>query len=164
MQRNSIRTEKVSVILFKESQQLKYHYLLAFIISVSLLYNLLIAKEGHQWFLVGDLFLLYILISTFGVYLLSQVRLETTIDKDFISICYAPFIKRKWHWSQLEHIEVINDKLVGCFGFGYHAKHGVCYGIKGNFGLAITTISGRKIVIGTQKKEELEKVLVNRYI
>tara|TARA_R110000868_G_scaffold356319_1_gene617853 strand:+ start:624 stop:761 length:138 start_codon:yes stop_codon:yes gene_type:complete len=37
--------------------------------------------------------------------------------------------------------------------------HGMVYNVKGNKGLALHFTNGKKVVLGTQKPEELEKII-----
>jgi hypothetical protein len=52
-------------------------------------------------------------------------------------------------------------KEYGGWGFRYGFKNGKAYNISGNMGLQLILKNGDRILIGTQKPEELETYLKN---
>lgn len=91
----------------------------------------------------------------------ASMRLRTRIDGEGIQMRYTPFIKRKYKWSEIQSVEVLQYGFVG-YGIRYGSKHGIVYNVNGNKGLAIKLKSGKQFVIGTQRPEELQVFLSNR--
>ncbi len=87
------------------------------------------------------------------------VRLETDIDEKRIEMNYFPFLRKKIIWENVESARVVNYGTVGGWGIKHSPDHGTVYATGGDHGLAIKLKSGRKFVIGTQKKDELEAFL-----
>ena len=99
---------------------------------------------------------IFLLIALFAI-----VRLDTEINEDEIRINFYPFIKRHVNWNDVKSAEVVKYGCVGGWGIRFSTKYGTVYNIKGNKGLAIKLTNGKKILIGTQKEEELKKIVEN---
>jgi hypothetical protein len=96
------------------------------------------------------LFLLFTLIAT---------TLETSVTNKGVSFCWKPFQKnpKQYDWSDIANAEIIH---YGFVGYGLRiTSYGLVYTAGGNTGLKLELKSGRKIIIGTQKPEELEEFL-----
>jgi hypothetical protein len=92
------------------------------------------------------------------------LRLETKITEE--GICYRFFpVHLKTHclaWDEIDKADVIKYHPVldyGGWGIKFGAK-GKAYNVTGNMGLMIHRNNGRKILIGTQKPEELKQVIL----
>ena len=92
----------------------------------------------------------------FGLFIL--MKLKTKINNDKIEMSFFPFIKKTIKWNEIKKVEVINYGFVGGWGIR-HPKYGKVYNIKGNKGLAIELLNGKKYLIGTQKETELKEVI-----
>ena len=94
------------------------------------------------------------------------LNLETEISKEGISVRFFPFhLKKKFFsWDEIAKAEVREySPLLEYGGWGIRrGKSGVAYNVKGNMGLQLVLKSGKKILIGTQKTEELKQILVER--
>ena len=53
----------------------------------------------------------------------------------------------------------MNYGCVGGWGIRLWTKYGTIYNIKGNKGLAVKLLSGKKFLIGTQKGNELSEIV-----
>lgn len=91
--------------------------------------------------------------------LLLSMRLRTRIDETGIAMHYYPFLKRKWSWGQLKSAEVLDYGFVGGWGIRLWTNYGTVYNVRGSKGLALKFSNGKKILIGTQKPEELTAIL-----
>lgn len=101
-----------------------------------------------------------ILVFTF---LLMNVKLETQIKKDGIYVKFIPFIFKFKHfeWSQLEKTYITKYKPIidyGGWGWRIGAK-GKAYNISGNMGLQLVFMDNKKLLIGTQKPDEISQIL-----
>jgi hypothetical protein len=100
--------------------------------------------------------------------LIVNLRLETRIDNQGIHYKFRPFV-RNWKLipvSDIRSAEVIkyNPLLYG--GWGYRLGlfgHGRAINIRGNRGISIIRMNGKKLMIGTQKPEEAAKAIVNMF-
>ncbi len=94
------------------------------------------------------------------IYLLT---LKTKIDNEKIEFTFRPFINKPkiFKWSDIEKAYVRKYKSIreyGGWGIRYR-WHSRAYNVSGNYGLQLHLKSGKKILIGTQKPEELSKFL-----
>ncbi|WP_346863236.1 hypothetical protein [uncultured Draconibacterium sp.] len=108
--------------------------------------------------LIGVMSLLFI-VAVLIVLLLT--RLKTKIRNNEILVAYPPF-KRKWlkiTADEIERFEIRKYRAIreyGGYGFRSKRRIGQAYIISGNFGLQLYLKNGKKLLIGTQKKQALE--------
>ncbi len=97
--------------------------------------------------------------------LLMISSLETAITNDAIMLRFKPF---KWKWKTIPLTDITSAVVrkyeplgeFGGWGIKYGGKKaGWCYNAKGNIGLQLELIDGKKLLIGTQKRDELESVI-----
>lgn len=108
-----------------------------------------------------------ILISVFVLLssiLIFFIRLDTQINETGIHFRLFPFhIKMKhYHWNDISEIYVRKYNPIGEYGgWGIKGskKFGKAYNVNGNMGLQIILKNGSKILLGTNKPVELEKVI-----
>ena len=126
-----------------------------------IIYNL------YQHFIIGekkisDLSQIIFSIVIFGVIVLFwRIRLNTKIDQNEIRMKFFPFVKKQIRWKDIKSAEIVNYGFVGGWGIRLWTKYGTVYNTKGNKGLAIELLNGKKILIGTQNETELNKVVEN---
>lgn len=92
-------------------------------------------------------------------YLFWQISLKTEIDQTGITLQMKPFFKeRKFVWDEISSAEIIQYGFVG-YGVRVSTKHGTVYNTKGNKGLAIELKNGEKVLIGTQREDEIRPII-----
>lgn len=84
--------------------------------------------------------------------------LITKINQEKIHIKHLLFFKKDFLWKDIQSAEIIKYPFVG-YGIRISLNHGTVYNVKGNMGLLLKLNDGRKRLIGTQKPEELKKVI-----
>ena len=89
--------------------------------------------------------------------------LETRINEKGIQVRFFPFHTSfiTISWDQLEKVEVRKYKPLGEYG-GWGLRYGSggkAYNISGNIGMQLTFKDGSTLLIGTNKKEEVEAIL-----
>lgn len=89
-----------------------------------------------------------------------NTKLETHLDKSGIQYKCTPFQKkpRTISWTSVEKAEVIRYDYVG-HGYRISRKYGTVHNVTGKMGLQIILKSGEKLLIGTQKPEEMKDFL-----
>lgn len=93
------------------------------------------------------------------------MKLETLIDTNGISVRFFPFHLKKKHfnWDQLESCSIRTYKpVIEYGGWGIRktfSGKGTAYNVKGKVGLQLVFKNGDRLLIGTQKAEELNEVL-----
>jgi len=95
------------------------------------------------------------------VLMLFFVKLHTRIDTEGITIRFFPFvIKRTWTWDMIDRVYIKKYSIVDYGGWGYRVgKNGIAYNTKGNFGLQLILKNGARIMIGTQRPEEVNNIV-----
>lgn len=101
--------------------------------------------------------------------LLYSIKLKTIIDEIGVHYQFIPFhfSKRLIRWNEIERCYVRTYSSIKEFGgWGYRVsfnkKNGRAYNIKGDIGIQLEPKSGKKLLIGTQKEEEAERI-IQRY-
>ncbi len=87
------------------------------------------------------------------------ILIKIRIDKSEIHFQFFPFVSKHIRWSDVEKAGVIQYDFVGGWGVRLFTKYGTVYNVKGNVGLALELKSGKKLLIGTQKGEQLSAFL-----
>lgn len=151
--------------LFQETQRFTQWWLWLLLFSVSLtIYRpiYMAISEGQpldagQW--VGVIILAVVILFMF------IIRLETRIDERGIYVKFFPVVpKFKFYpWEEISTAVVRKySPLMEYGGWGIRfGRNGKAYNIKGNKGLQLNFKNGNALLIGTQKAEELQKVLKN---
>lgn len=92
--------------------------------------------------------------------------LKTIIDETGISTHFKgiPFCNKKFTWNEIQSIKVIEySPLMDYGGWGVRMGfNGRCYNVSGKIGIKLTRTNGKPFLIGTQQKDEAEKI-INHY-
>jgi len=89
------------------------------------------------------------------------MKLTTEINNEEIIINFRPFFRNKVvKWRDVTSAEVVNYGFAGGWGIRWvGGKYNTIYNTSGRHGLFITHGKNRRFVVGTRKKEELERVI-----
>jgi len=121
------------------------------------------AGQNDELTLMPKLFIISALIIVILMFLYGY--LKTAIDDSGIKIEMRILFRfgRTILWDDIQTIKVDKYRPILEFGgWGYRiAWKGVAYNCRGNDGLIIRLKNGRKVVIGTQKPDELKKYLLD---
>ena len=158
-------------ILFTEEQKFKQWWLWLVILGLNgfflfLAYQQLILKKqvGNRPITDNGLLIsigIIVLITLMFFY----TKLKTCIKKDGIYVQFFPFhFSYKYYgWETVAKVYVRTYNPLGEFG-GWGLRYsftgnGTAYNVSGDKGLQLELNTGKKILIGTNKAAELEKVL-----
>ncbi len=149
-------------ILFTESQGFKQWWLLAPLIVINGVFVFAIISEPDKLIEIVFPFALVLLI-TIG---LAISRLNTQIKEDGIYVRFFPFHRSVKHftWDKFKTLSVQQySPLVDYGGWGLRIAaftgKGKAYTVSGDRGLQIVFTDDKKLMIGTQKVEEMKDVL-----
>lgn len=152
-------------IRFKEIQRFDQWWFRLILIGVLLIpvygiYKQLILGEpfGNQPMSDAGLVIFAILMLIF-VAAMWFMRIKTEIDPGEIRMNFFPFVKKKVRWTDIKRAEVLDYGFVGGWGIRPFTRYGTVYNTKGKTGLAIELRNGQKFLIGTQKGDELSKII-----
>lgn len=152
-------------IEFKEEQKFTHWWLFLILIGIGILpilgiYKQLILGEKFGDTPMSDFGLIIFCVFTFGlITLFLFMRLKTEIDQNEIRMNFFPLVKKRVSWKEIKKVEIVTYGFVGGWGIRLWTKYGTVYTIKGNKGLAIELLNGKKFLIGTQKETELNKIV-----
>ena len=94
-------------------------------------------------------------------FILIKSKLKTKITQEGIWVSYPPIIK-KWKKFTAEEIEKYGVRTYkpnweyGGHGLKRRRKYGMSYTVSGNIGLQLYFKNGKKLLVGTQKKQAIE--------
>jgi len=89
---------------------------------------------------------------------MAMIELRTTITDDGVEVRFWPFSRRRIFKSEIKSMHVRSYSPIGEYGgWGYRigGSAGKAYNMMGNRGLQLELHDGEKILIGTQRPEEL---------
>lgn len=104
---------------------------------------------------VGFWIMLLIFIALFAV------RLKTTYDAEVIHIHFIPFVfNRVYKWEDMEEAYLRKYSLMDYGGWGYRfGNDGLAITTSGNKGLQLKMKAGKKVLIGTQDTDAVQRIL-----
>jgi hypothetical protein len=155
-----------SEILFEEVQSRTSRQTIAFfrtlfiIFLIVLIVNLILQKEVATTF---TYFLITLLVILFVLNLILPSNLATQIRSDGIYVRFPPFQPSfvKFYWSAISEVYIRNyDALKEYYGWGVKiSPNGTGYIVAGDIGIQIIFKNGNKVLITTQKPDEVNEVL-----
>ena len=93
-------------------------------------------------------------------------KLTTRIDENGIQYQFFPFhfSMKKITWAEICQIKVRTYNPIGEYGgwglrYTFSKKRGNALNVSGDIGIQLEFTNGKKLLIGTQKKEEVQRVL-----
>ncbi|MEZ0542633.1 hypothetical protein [Fibrella arboris] len=98
------------------------------------------------------LFIALFPLTTIGVVL--ACSLTTDVTTEGIQLRYFPIWHTSVKWHEVKYVQIINYGFVG-YGIRFTAEYGTVYNAKGSIGLLVQKTDGSRLVIGTQRPEEL---------
>jgi hypothetical protein len=152
-------------IVFKEEQKFTQWWLWLLLIGIGILpiygmYKQLILGEKFGDKPMSDLELIVFSVCIFGlIALFWLMQLKTEINENEIKMSFFPFVKKQVCWKEIKSAEIVNYGFAGGWGIRFWSKYGTVYNTKGNKGVAIELVNGKKFLIGTQKEAELNNIL-----
>jgi len=154
---------------FKEEQRFTQWWLWLILIVIALIpvygiYKQIIRGEQFGTKPISDTGLIVAAIVTFSILFLFRItKLETQIDSNTISINFFPLINKVVDWEEVKTAQILDYGFVG-YGIRFFTPYGIVYNMAGNIGLALELKTGQKLLIGTQKEEELTKFLEGHFL
>jgi len=98
--------------------------------------------------------------------LIFRATLEIEVDKYAIKYKYSPFINQ---WKRIEKAQIVSAEVVkyspirefGGYGYRVRLGKGKALNVKGNMGLKLVYDNQKKLLLGTQKPEELKSAIIS---
>ena len=85
-------------------------------------------------------------------------KLSTSITNYGIEM-KCPMVRKKVAWDNIAELEVLDYGFVGGWGIRIGTKFGTVYNTSGSKGLRIKLKNNKKFLIGTQKEDELKRIV-----
>lgn len=146
--------------LFTETQQFRQWWLWGILlISSCIPIYILFNDENKSLTSTDGIFTLIIITSV--ILMMWFTKLETVITTKTIQVKYFPFVNKTFQMEEIEFMKVIYYGFVGGWGIRLWTSYGTVYNTSGSKGLHIQLKNGKRYVIGTQKPDELKKVIDN---
>lgn len=151
----------------KEEQRLNQWWVLAILLFLNLIIIGFFVRLGHtmmdSYLALTLIFMINLLIIAGLSALVVRARLETQIDQRGIRYRYMPFI-RSWRNIDFQDLSKLYLRKYTPFrygGWGYFrdGKDNVILNARGNMGIQLVFKNGKRLLIGTQKAEEIQKLL-----
>lgn len=106
-----------------------------------------------------------------SIFIIRMITLHTRIDEKGIHYRFTPFHRKQYiiDWKDISNVYVRKYNAISEYGgWGYRVNflrssgmvsNGKAYNIKGNQGIQIELTNGKKVLIGTQKEVEAQRIL-----
>ena len=147
-------------VLFKESQKFNQWWVWLLVLGAMGLavlagYNSWQANNGLTPLIVSAI------AGAIAPITLALLELRTRVTKDGIEVKFWPFGRRRIFRSEIVEARVREYSPIKEFGgWGYRVnKDGKAYNMHGNKGLQLRLKNGERILIGTQRPEELAELM-----
>lgn len=160
-----------SDVLFTERQKFRQWWLWLVLLGVNGFFLFGVFRQvigGHQFGskpMSNAGLLIATILTALLTFLLINFRLDTIIKKDGVYVMFFPFHLRFKHypWNNLTKSFVREYSAIGEYGgwglrFGLFGK-GKAFNISGNQGLQLEFTNGKKLLIGTNKPDQLTEAL-----
>ena len=138
------------------------------ILPIAMVSKEIIQSEGQdQNAIIAAIIVVVSLLLVFGI--LVRLKLSSRIDERGIHYRFSPFHRsfKLISWNAIQEVHIRNYKPISEYGgWGmrstnlWNRKKGIAYIISGNQGIQLVLKSGKKILIGTRKSEEVKRALV----
>src|SRR5690554_3862027 len=158
-----------SKILFQEKQRFTQWWLWLLLFSINVPLWIGIYKQLIQGVPYGDrpmfdlgLMVLTVFMLSFMVFAYtSNLKTKVTVSGIYFKLFPFHLNERFYDWRDVQKAEVVKYSPIGEYGgWGVRGFGGdKAFNVKGNQGLRILFKDGTKRLIGTQKPEELQKVI-----
>jgi hypothetical protein len=160
--------------VFKEQQRFTQWWILLLIGSVTIIpvYGIIqqfvFDKPFGDHPMSNSGLLIFTIAMLFFIYFFFSLKLITRIDEIGIHYRFVPFhfSNRTIAWNTITSAKIRTyDAITEYGGWGLKSKFlfrknkGISYSVSGNIGIQLELISKKKILIGTNKKGEVEAVL-----
>lgn len=154
-----------TMIVYKEIQQMRQWWLWVILMVVAAVpiwryMQLLDSGQTYGEALFSLDFLMVMAVPVLVLLLFVLIKLTTEVGAEGIKIRYFPLWGTRISWDEVQTAEVIQYGFVG-YGIRLSFRHGMVYNTSGNMGLQIVKKNGNKILIGTQRPDELQTVVEN---
>ncbi|MBS4057952.1 MAG: hypothetical protein KGZ82_11590 [Bacteroidales bacterium] len=160
-------------VLFSEKQRFRQWWIWAVLLGISLFFLIGLAiyfvkGEAAKNGTAGSIGMLFITVIPLALtWLFSRATLETYISSKGIDIRFFPFVNKIRHidWADIAEAYVREYKPLREFG-GWGIRTGLtgrtgAWNVSGNEGLQLVMKNGTKLLIGTQKPEEIRQMLTH---
>lgn len=154
--------------VFTEEQKFRQWYFLAII---AIVFSVIIYTTVTEFREIGDdtrqlsVLIITTILTLMILFLVLFLSLRTKINERGIYYGFWPFQLKLKHlaWNEIDRIYVRKYNPIREYGgWGYRfsfGKDGKAYNVSGSTGIQIIFKNGKKTLIGTQKKTEVERVL-----
>lgn len=148
---------------FKETQKINQWWVWVLLLVVAAIPIWRFFQQVDSGQTIGEVllssgFLTMITVPGLVILLFLVLKLTTEVTAEGIKIKYFPLWGTRIAWDKVQSAEIIQYGFVG-YGIRLSFKHGVVYNAKGNIGLQIVEKNGNKVLIGTQRPDELRTVV-----
>jgi hypothetical protein len=153
-------------ILFSEQQKFKQPWIWIMLLA---LFGIIVATLLPDIIQKTDsdaVIALCIVMGLFGflIVFFAVIRLDTMISKEGVSIKFYPFHRsfRNYKWAHIDKAVVQKYTPMRYGGWGVKSRgRTIVYNFSGKWALMLALNNGRKVLIGTQKRLELEQAIRN---
>ena len=143
-------------ILFHEDQQFRQPWVWVVLLVVTVVVVVVVAV-GHSWWLG----LIVLLLDLAMAGLLYSLKLTTQVRDDGVHLRFSPLVRQSIPFGQIGRSYVRTYRPIleyGGWGVRYGWK-GKAFNVRGNRGVQLELLDGKRLLIGSQRPEELAQAI-----
>jgi hypothetical protein len=146
----------MTTLLFEERQFFRQAWLWIIwgILTVVVVVAVAPEREAVRWISLGGTLAI-------GLFLLTM-NMTVTVDTEFVRIRYFPLWRKTISLDQIVRWEARTYRPIleyGGWGIRYNFRRGWAYNVSGNQGVQLELANGKRILIGSQRAEELARAI-----
>ena len=111
------------------------------------------------------LWIIFILLGVGFPMFFRGLKLVTELHDDHILLRYSPIYKRRILYSDIKSVHTRQYRPIaeyGGWGIRWSPTNGIAYNVSGNMGVQLELTNGKKLLIGSQHADELERAIKGR--
>ena len=112
--------------------------------------------------------MLWVIFVLFGLGLpifFRLLKLVTELHTDHIRLRYFPIYRRRIPYTDIRSVAASQYRPIveyGGWGIRWSPVNGMAYNVSGNMGVQLELTNGKKLLIGSQRADELERAIKGR--
>ncbi len=112
--------------------------------------------------IVGSLTIVLLLLVVLGLY---SMKLVTEVRDDGLHIVFFPLYRRRIAFQDIWRCEPVTYSPLGEYGgwgIRWNPRRGMVYSVRGNAGVRLELVGGRRVLVGSQRAGELARAIQER--
>jgi hypothetical protein len=111
------------------------------------------------------LWIIFILLGIGFPFFFRSLKLVTELRDDHLRLRFSPICTRRVLYTEIKSAQARTYRPIveyGGWGIRWSLKNGMAYNVSGNMGVQLELTNGKRLLIGSQRADELERAIKSR--